>query len=354
MNIKSVELIPLSMEMSEPYQVAYNTFTRAENTLLRISAGNLDGWGCIAPDADVTGEVLAEIHETASATLPDLLKGTDSLRRALILNRLRKHTPDMFSLHAGVDIALWDLLGKEAGLPVWKILGGYREKIKTSVTIGICGIPETMKQADSFLRDGWEILKIKGGLNVENDISRLHELRGKYGQKLRIRFDANQGYSQEEALYFVEKTRELQIELLEQPTRKSRPDLLGIVTRGSAIPIMADESLVSLVDAFHLVKHGLVDLMNIKLMKTGGITEAVQVDAVARAAGVEVMIGCMDEAALGVAAGLHFALSRKNIRFADLDGHFGLQGDPSAGLITSKNGYLYPSAKAGFGWDGPE
>ncbi len=352
MKITSVELIRLSMEMAEPYQVAYNTFTRAENILIRITAGGIDGWGCIAPDPDVTGEDLLEIHGTAETILPGLLKGEDAMRRAFILNRLRKQTPGLFSLHSGVDIALWDLLGKKAGLPVWKILGGYREKIKTSVTIGICGVPDTIKQADAFLREGWQILKIKGGLNVETDIIRLHELRGKYGQKLRIRFDANQGYSQEEALYFVEKTRELQVELLEQPTRKSRPDLLGIVTRGSAIPIMADESLVSLVDAFHLVKHGLVDLMNIKLMKTGGITEAVQVDAVARAAGVEVMVGCMDEAALGVAAGLHFALSRKNIRFADLDGHFGLKGDPSAGLIASRNGYLYPSNNPGFGWAG--
>ncbi len=351
MKIDAVEVIPVTMMLEEPYTVAYDTFDRADNVFIRIETGGLSGWGCAAPDPHVTGEYPDQIRRTAEAVLPGFLK-KDPFRRSLIMKQLKKETPGAFSLWAAVDMALWDLTGKKADLPLWKLLGGYRERIRTSVTIGICSVEKTVKEALRLIDEGVSVLKIKGGSSVEEDLERLRALRRDLPQGIQIRFDANQGYSVEEALYFLTESRSLDIELIEQPTPKGRPEQLGVVSRASNTPIMADESLVSLMDAFHLVRKGFIDLMNIKLMKVGGITEAVQVDGVARSAGVEVMVGCMDESALGISAGLHFALSRPNIRYADLDGNFGLKDDPAAGTVLFRKGYLYPGGGAGLGWKG--
>jgi len=351
LKIDSVEVFRLDLDLTEPYEVAYSCFEKAENVLIRISSETYSGWGCAAPDPHVTGEDIGDIFVRGEEQIPFLL-GRDPFRKARIMDYLKKRTPGLFSLWAAVDMALWDLMGKKAGLPVWKILGGYRSRIRTSMTIGICSVEDTLKQARRYCDSGFSILKIKGGQEVQEDIERISMLRKSLDRRIQIRFDANQGYSIEEARMFLDKTKELRIELFEQPTSMNRPKDLGVVTRFSETPVMADESLVSLLDAFHLVKKDLIDLMNIKIMKVGGLTEAIQFDAVARSAGVEVMVGCMDESAIGIAAGLHFALSRKNIRYADLDGHLGLVSDPAKECVILKEGWLYPSESAGFGWAG--
>jgi L-alanine-DL-glutamate epimerase-like enolase superfamily enzyme len=353
MKIVKIEAWEVNMRLKEPYTIAYETISSAANVFLRIETDKgAAGFGCAAPDLEITDETPAGVLAACDGVIRPVLMGADPLRTALLMEKLKKSfqgAPASSAL-AAVDMALYDILGKAAGMPVYKLLGGYRKSIKTSITIGILPVAETVEKAVEFVNMGFKALKLKGGGSVEEDIERVICVRERVGKAVELRFDANQGYTLEQALRFFNATRGARVELLEQPTPRGKPVLLGRVTRGVTIPVMADESLMNLRDAFRLARRNLVDMANIKLMKCGGISEALHINAVARAAGLEVMVGCMDESSLGIAAALHFALARPNVLYADLDGHLDLIGDPAAGTVVLKNGVLYPNPVPGLGY----
>jgi len=350
--IVGVETWPVQMPLSEPYAVAYETVSGTTNVFLRLlTDGGLTGVGCAAPDLPVTGEDAPGVTVAIRDIVAPALRGQDPFRWLHLLERLREPLLAHPSAKAAVDMALFDLLGKRANLPVCTLLGGYREGIATSVTVGILPEAETVALARDYAARGFRAVKLKGGTDVASDIARVLRVREALGPEIELRFDANQGYTVDDALRFVRGTETAGIEILEQPTPRREPDLLGRVTRQTALPVMADESLMTLVDAFRLARGELADMVNVKLMKVGGIGEAISINAVARSAGLEVMVGCMDEAALAIAAGLHFALSRPNVVYADLDGHLDLVGDPSAGAVILRDGVLYPTGRPGLGFD---
>jgi L-alanine-DL-glutamate epimerase-like enolase superfamily enzyme len=349
MKIKHVEYWTVRMPLSLPYTIAYETVDTTANVFLKLTTDSgLVGFGCAAPDLPVTGET-PETVVSSLGQVEGILLGEDALRRTQLLELVRGVIPAQPSARAAVDMALHDLLGKSAKQPLWKLLGGFRERILTSLTIGILDTQETVEQALSAVGKGFLALKMKGGSDLESDIERLMKVREVVGETIELRFDANQGYTLAQAKEFIERTRTAKLELLEQPTPKEELALMGSVSANVHVPVMADESLMGLLDAFRIASGEFADMVNVKLMKVGGIDEALQVNAVARSAGLEVMIGCMDESALAIAAGLHFALARPNVLYADLDGHLDLIDDPAAGAVELRDGYLYPSAMSGLG-----
>jgi L-alanine-DL-glutamate epimerase-like enolase superfamily enzyme len=352
MKVTNIETWIVEMPLAVPYTISYEDVNKTTNVFIRIDTDKkINGFGCAAPDFAVTGETVPSVYSIFNEELLLRTKGEDVLRISKLIEKVRPIFEKNPSARAAFDMALHDILGKTANLPLWKLLGGYRSSIKTSVTIGILPVKETLEYADKYIKQGFKSLKLKGGKDVDLDVERIIKVREFVGKSIEIRFDANQGYTVEESLKLVKSTRSARLELLEQPTPRGKPNLLRSVTEDVPIPVMADESLLDLRDAFRLAKNSLVDMINIKLMKVGGIYDALQVNSVARSAGLEVMVGCMDEAALSIAAGLHFALARPNVIYADLDGHLDLIDDPTSGAVVLKNGILYPTKKPGLGFN---
>ena len=351
MKIKKVEAWQVSMDLDEPYSVAYESFDTAVNIFVRIETDSgINGFGCAAPDEFVTkGETPESVLKILKEVVPSAIVGVDSLLSNFLLENLKSSIKNYPSALAALDMAFYDILGKIAGEPLWKILGGIRENIKTSMTVGILPEKETIERALYRTGQGFSCLKLKGGNDVESDIARVIKVREAVGEGIEIRFDANQGYSVEETIRFAEKTESANLEFIEQPTPSDKPELMGQVTNKVSVPIMADESLITLEDAFSLARNEYVKFFNLKIMKTGGIRSACYINAVARSAGIKTMVGCMDESALSINAGLAFALSCPNVVYADLDGHIGLKGDPTDGAVIIRDGILYPSDQPGLG-----
>ncbi|WP_405226055.1 mandelate racemase/muconate lactonizing enzyme family protein [Dokdonia sp. Asnod1-B02] len=349
MKITNVSYERLELTLTAPYTIAYETVSQATNFILKIETdSNIIGLGCAAPDLEVTKETGDDVARALDLVIIPYLKGKNALNYARILDELKPLLSVISSALAMVDMALLDIASKKMDVPLYQFLGGYRDSIATSITIGILSIEETLKQAQEYVDQGFTIIKLKGGLSLEEDVEKIHRLRENHPH-LTLRFDGNQGYTVAQAVQFVEQTRAARIEILEQPTLVADEEKLGEVTRKVHIPVMADESLKSLKDAFRLAQNSRMNMVNIKIQKVGGIMEAMHINSVARAAGLEAMIGCIDECRLGISSGLHFALSRPNTVYADLDGHLDFENDPFKGLFSLEKGILRPNGKAGLG-----
>jgi L-alanine-DL-glutamate epimerase-like enolase superfamily enzyme len=349
MIITKVSYERLDLKLGTSYTIAYETIGKTTNFILKIETDSgFVGYGCAAPDEVVTGETPQQVEEDIKTVIIPYLKGKRPYMSSEILEGLKLLLKRQSSALAMVDMAILDVVARKFDVPLYQFLGGYRDSIPTSITIGIMPLEETLNIAKDYVKQGFFILKIKGGLSLEEDVEKMLRLREKF-PSTQLRFDGNQGYTVKEAIAFFEATKKIDIEIFEQPTKEGMDELLGQVTNSTDIPVMADESIKNLKDTFRLAQNERVDMINIKLMKVGGIKEAMHINSVAKSAGLEAMVGCIDECRLGISAGLHFSLSRSNIKFADLDGHLDIIEDPFKGLFKLDKGILYPSQSAGLG-----
>jgi L-Ala-D/L-Glu epimerase len=323
-HIVAVAAFRREFKLRNPSVVAYEATETAPNVIVRLqTADGRVGWGNAAPDAHVTGETAAGVERTINHTFSPLLVGADAFQIESLWRRLAEAAPGQPAALAAVDIALHDLLGKAARLPLHRLLGGARAGRLTFITLSIEATAPAVARAREFQARGFRALKIKCGLDVEADIERVRAIRAAVGPAMRISLDANQGYDAAQSLHAIESLRDCDLAFIEQPVPARDLDALREVCARSPIPVMADESVLDARDVLRTP----APLVNLKLMKSGGVTGVRAANAVAEARGIRTMIGCMDESRISMAAAAQVALALDNVAFADLDGHLDILED---------------------------
>jgi L-alanine-DL-glutamate epimerase-like enolase superfamily enzyme len=248
-------------------------------------------------------------------------------------------------------MALHDILGKVAGLSLFRLFGGGKTQFETDITTGL-DTPEAMAaETKGYAARGYKTLKAKVGLDPDTDVARIQAIREAIGSGINLRIDANQGWTVPHAIYALRKMEKFKIQLVEQPVVASDIAGLKAVRDASPIPVMADEACFLPVDAVRLVRAEACDYFNIKLMKAGGIGNAVRIAHIADAANIRCMVGCMLESNVALTAAAHVVASQANIIYADLDGNADHTANPVIGGMTVKAGVVTMPEKPGLGCD---
>jgi o-succinylbenzoate synthase len=334
MKITSIRVGQISVPLKTPFKTALRTVNSVEDIIIEIGTdtGNV-GYGEAAPTGVITGDTKGAIIGAVEDHIRKSLIGMDIENFEDIMAKLDKSIIKNTSAKAAVDIALYDLYGQLYNVPVYKLLGGHRSEIITDITISVNDPEEMAKDSIDAINRGFNTLKIKVGKDSAKDLERMKAIRKAVGYDVKLRIDANQGWKAKEAVQVLRKMEDegLAIEFVEQPVEAHDIDGLKYVTDNVAIPVLADESVFAPKDALTILQRRAADFVNIKLMKTGGIHNALKICTLAELYGVECMIGCMLEAKVSVNAAVHLAAAKSIITKIDLDGPALCSEDPIDG-----------------------
>ena len=337
--------------LTRPYTIAFRRIDSVENMILRVDtdSGHV-GRGAASPEPRVTNETLEACRAALAPERLAWLNGRDVEDLESLERELAGHLSATPAARAAVDMALHDLAAQRRGLPLVEMLGRAHDSLPTSITIGIKPLDETLAEAEEYLSRGFRVLKVKIGLDLAEDVERLRRLREKVGPEVGIRADANQGYSVGETLRFFDETASLGLEFLEQPLPAKDVEAMRALPERIRERIAADESLLDEDDARSLAAAPRAcGIFNIKLMKCGGIAPARRIAAIAEAAGIRLMWGCMDESRVAIAAALHAALSCPPTRYLDLDGSLDLARDVAEEGFVLQDGIMQTTGAPGLG-----
>ncbi len=353
MIIRQIETFQVAVPLKKAFKTALRTVTVAEAIYVRIQLEDgREGYGEAPPTHVITGESLASIQFAIEKVFKPILIGKDLRYHDQLFQALHLSIVRNTSAKAAIDMALYDLISQEAGLPLFQYLGGARSELTTDYTVSVNDPHEMANDALSYIQDGFQTLKVKVGIGeIEEDIKRIKAIREAVGSDIKIRLDANQGWNPKEAVKAIlqMEQEQLKIEFIEQPVLAHDLEGLKFVTDHTLTPIMADESVFSLYDAKRVIEMRAADLINIKLMKAGGIYQALKIATLAQSHDMKCMTGSMIETKLGVGAAAHFAASQSNIIYYDFDAPLMLKDDLLEGGIKYQGANITFDAASGLG-----
>lgn len=289
-----------------------------EHVLVAIHTDEgITGYGESAPMISYSGETQSDSYHALTEYLGKAIIGADPFDLEKIHDAMNRILPEHYFAKSAIDIALYDLIGKKLNVPIYQLMGGkVRDRIDIVGVIGIGTIEEMAEEASGYVQRGIKTIKLKVGNNPQQDIQAVREVRSRVGPDILIRVDANQGYDVSTAIRTIRKMEPFDIEMVEQPVKKW--DILGMaaVTAAVDVPIEADESMFILQDAMSIIKHRAADIINIKILKPGGLLPSKKVAALCEAEGITCLVGSMVEFGIGSVAGLHFAASTPSVQHA--------------------------------------
>ncbi len=334
MKITEVRLGRISVPLRVPFKTALRSVSSVEDVIVEVHTDTgAVGYGEAPPTGAITGDTTGAIVGALQDHIIKTVVGRDVDGFEDLMLALDKCIVKNTSAKAAMDMALWDLYGQLYHIPVYKLLGGSRKQIVTDITISVNDPEEMARDTVNAVQRGYDTLKVKVGADPSLDVARLSAVRQAAGPDIRIRIDANQGWQPKQAVRILNQMQErgLDIEFVEQPVKAHDFTGLKYVTERSYVPVLADESVFSPADALTIMQMGAADLVNIKLMKCGGIYNALKIASAAEVYGVECMIGCMLEAKISVNAAVHLACAKQIITKIDLDGPVLCSEDPILG-----------------------
>ena len=349
--IQQVELYKLLIPLHEPFVISLGAQYNAESVIVVIKTDQgITGFGECSPYTSINGESIDTCF-VVGQYFAKALKNKDALQIKESILIMDKIIYGNSSIKSAFDMALYDIASQNAGVPLYKFLGGENNKtLTTDMTVSI-GEPEKMAaDALKFKEQGFPAIKVKLGESKEKDVERIAAIRKAIGKDIPLRIDANQGWKVKVAIETLNALEEYNIQHCEEPIARWNFMKLRKVKKNSPIEIMADECCGDHHDAERLIDLEACDSINIKLGKSGGIYNAKKIIALCDKESMHMQVGAFMESRLGMTAAAHLALCSDNIIHCDFDTPLMFTEDPvDGGIIYEENGVIKVPEAPGLG-----
>lgn len=347
MEIVDVAVKKATVHFRAPFKIAYEQVEQEKIVIIKITdRQGRCGLGSLSVDKEIsqsTGETLEKAYGLLRRKLTPLFFNTPLAYYQKYHQKIQVGFAGFTATQAAVEEAAFNLLARQRTAPLADLWGKIqRRRCPIMFTIGIKNLPAITKETKKIIRDGFKIIKLKCGLDLERDVEKIKAINRLLPSKTKLTLDANQGYSLDDAakLLTAIKKLNLKIALLEQPINKKNIAGLKKLTARKIVPIIADEAVVSLTDASRLLRGNYVDGVNVKLLKCGGPLNFIEIYKLCRRLKKIIMLGCMYESNISITTGANLALSL-NIDYVDLDsGRLDFADDPAVGGAMVKNGAI--------------
>lgn len=332
MKIKKVEVFAARLLLKEPFIISYVQLDDMPTIITKLETDEgVIGWGEAVPDQNVTGETWESTYQVIQHELAPLLINESPFAIDRIHKKFNGKIDGVPSAKAALDIALYDLMGKITGQPVYHLIGGKaHEELQVPQVISIKEPEEMAADARRYVEAGFRNIKIKVGTNATMDIQRIQAVRQAIGDVIQLRVDANQGWNRIDTLKVIRETADCNVDWYEQPVKAHDLRSLKEIRAVSPQKVMVDEGVHNIQDLVNVIGMRAADMLNIKLMKSGGIYPALALANLAEAAEMPCQVGSMVESAIGTMAGAHLAMSRSIIETNEMVGPLMFSRDVAA------------------------